>query len=92
MWQDTLVACGSIFFAVSLLPELRDARNGNGMNVFSATMTSVILFMYCIAYYTVGMYLAAIPITASIWALIAYYSWRSHATPRAQPCVHKENN
>lgn len=76
IWQDMLITSGSVFFTLSLIPQLRDAIKGHGMNVYSAVLTASILFMFCVAYYSMGMLLAAIPMTATMWALIAYYSWR----------------
>lgn len=76
IWQDALITSGSVFFTLSLVPQLRDAIRGHGMNVYSAVLTSIILFMFCAAYYSMGMLWAAIPITATMWAMIAYFSWR----------------
>lgn len=76
-YGDTIVASGAVVFAVALLPQLWDAYHGKPMNYTSATMTGVILLIYCAVYAAKGMWLAAIPITSIVWLLIAYFSWRN---------------
>lgn len=77
MWQDIVITSGSIIFALVLLPQLIECYRGARVNVWTATLTGTILGVYCVVYASLGMWIAAIPITASVWLGIAYLSWRN---------------
>jgi hypothetical protein len=79
IWQDMVIGIGSILFTLVLLPELLDVWHGKTMNVWSASFTSIILGIYCIAYASLGLWFAAIPHTTAIWGCIAYFSWKNKA-------------
>ena len=74
MWQDLFFASSGIVFSLMLIPQLVDAYRGRGMNIITASLTAGLLFLQCYAYFTLNMFFAAIPLTAVIWAAIAYYS------------------
>jgi tellurite resistance protein TehA-like permease len=78
IWQDAVISVGSVVFTIALIPQLKDCiYNKAIVNVWSASMTSIILFIYCITYYTLSMYIAAIPLTATVWGMIAMYSFKN---------------
>lgn len=74
VWQDIVLTAGSIFFALSLIPELRECMHGGSVNVVTAICTTLVLYLYCVAYLTMGLTFAALPFTASVWTAITYYS------------------
>jgi CHASE2 domain-containing sensor protein len=74
MWQDLFFASSGVIFSLMLIPQLVDAYHGKGMNIITASLTAGLLFFQCYAYFTLNMFFAAIPITAIIWAAIAYFS------------------
>lgn len=77
MWQDLTFTIGSVLFSVGLLPQLRDCLNGYSLNMWTASMTTVVLALYCVAYASLGLWFAAIPLTASVWAAITVVSYRN---------------
>lgn len=77
IWQDIVVTVGSLVFSIVLIPQLIDCYRGSTVNVYTAVLTSIILGVFCLVYASLGMWLAAIPLTATIWGLIAWFSWRN---------------
>jgi predicted membrane protein len=77
IWQDVVITSGSVVFALALLPQLRDCYHGACINFYSAFLTAFILGIFCITYASLGLWMAAIPITVVVWGLIGYFSWRN---------------
>jgi len=77
IWQDIVFTAGSIVFALGLIPQLRDCLNGYTLNLWTASITTVVLTLYCVTYASLGLWLSAIPFTATMWALILIVSWKN---------------
>jgi hypothetical protein len=77
MWQDIIFSGGSIIFTVGLIPQLRDCLDGYALNLWTSTVTTVVLALFCVAYASLGLWLSAIPMTASMWAVITLVSYRN---------------
>jgi len=77
IWQDYVIAAGSIIFVLALLPQLIECYHGGKINVISATLTASVLGVFCVVYASLGLWLAAVPFTAVVWGLIAWFSWRN---------------
>lgn len=77
IWQDIVLSIGSFIFTIVLVPQLIDCMHGGYMNYKSAILTATVLGIFCIVYATLGMWLAAIPHTVSIWFAIGILSWRN---------------
>lgn len=77
IWQDTIFTIGGIVFAVGLIPQLRDCLEGYTLNLWTAATTTIVLSVYCVTYASLGLWLSAVPCTATVWALIFLVSWRN---------------
>lgn len=77
IWQDVVITVGSLLFTAVLIPQLIDCCNGKSVNVVSAVLTAIILGIFCIVYASLGLWLSAIPFTATLWGAIAYKSWKN---------------
>lgn len=71
-WQDVVFGLGGVFFALSLLPTLRNPRAA--VPVTTSVPTAAILWLYVVAEWTLGLHLAAIGgfFSAGGWSLIAF--------------------
>jgi hypothetical protein len=76
-YQDIVLVLGSVVFSASLFPQLRDCWRGQSLNLFSCVVTTTVLFVYCVTYASLGLWFAAIPMTASMWAAITILSFRN---------------
>ena len=74
MWQDAILFSGNIIFALLLIPMLLDARKGVKVNLYTSTLTCIVLIIFNVTYWSLGLVFAALPFTAIIWGLISYYS------------------
>ncbi|MDN7025946.1 hypothetical protein FGU65_13810 [Methanoculleus sp. FWC-SCC1] len=79
-WQDIGITFIVVLLAVMLLPQLRDVlERTTVLNVFSSLFTSILAFLLCAIYATLGLWLsvAAQGTVALVWALLAYFSLRN---------------
>ena len=76
MWQDSILFAGNIIFALLLLPMLLDAKRGVKVNMYTSGLTCLVLVIFNITYYSLGLYFAALPFTAIMWAAIFAYSMK----------------
>jgi hypothetical protein len=79
-WQDVAITVIVVLLAVMLLPQLRDVlARTTVLNVFSSLFTSVLAFLLCLIYATLGLWLSvtAQGAVALVWALLAYFSLRN---------------
>ena len=77
MWQDIILFSGGIIFALLLVPMLIDARNGIPVNIYTSILTCLVLVIFNITYFSLGLWIAALPFTALVWFLIFYYSLKN---------------
>jgi hypothetical protein len=77
MWQDLIIFWSGVFFVICLLPQAIDCYHGKSINIRSALATGSVLVLLNCTYFTLGLYFAAIPFTATMWGIMAYLSWRN---------------
>lgn len=79
-WQDLAITTIAFLAGVMLIPQLQDVLNrGAVINFFTASLTSVILFILSYVFATLGLWFSVIAqsFVATVWLLLAYYSLRN---------------
>jgi CHASE2 domain-containing sensor protein len=79
-WQDLAITAIAFLAGVMLIPQLLDIVNrGAVVNFFTASLTSVILFILSYVFATLGLWFSVIAqsFVATAWLLLAYYSLRN---------------
>jgi hypothetical protein len=77
LFNDMVFTIGSVVFTIGLLPMAYSVYKGRiGIEVVpTATVTAIVLTIYCLNYWDIGSYIAAIPHTAIVWWYIALGSY-----------------
>jgi len=72
MWQDVVIAVVGILFGFILLPLLRDVWNGESINIFTAGLTTVGLYIIAVAFFTLQLWVSVIAeiFSGTIWLLL----------------------
>jgi len=78
MWQDYVIAFVSLLFGVILLPQLKDVWRGQSLNLFTAGLTTVGLFVLVLTFATMEYWVSMIAdtISGTIWLFIFLLSWK----------------
>jgi hypothetical protein len=79
-WQDLAIPTIAFLAGVMLIPQLQDVLNrGAVINFFTASLTSVILFILSYVFATLSLWFSVIAqsFVATVWLLLAYYSLRN---------------
>ena len=77
MWQDTFITATNIIFALNLLPQLRDViRTKKPMNLWTCSLTFILLCGVNVTMATLGLWLSALPQCTIVWGLLLYFSWK----------------
>lgn len=76
IWQDIVIAVGSVCFSIALLPMLRQVADRPP--VFTAALTAFWLYVYVLAFGTLGLWYSAITggVNAVLWTTIGILKWR----------------
>ena len=79
MWQDIVVAVVSIAFGFMLIPQLRDVIKGSSVNIYTAGLTTIGLYILGVTFYTLGMWITVIAesFSGTIWLLLFLFSVRN---------------
>ena len=79
MWQDIVIALVGLSFGFMLLPQLRDAIHGKSVNVYTAGLTTVGLYILAITFVTLNMWITAFAelFSGTIWLLLFLLSVRN---------------
>ena len=80
MWQDYIIAVVSLLFGIILFPQLRDVWRGQSLNLFTAGLTTVGLYVLVFTFTSMGYWVSMIADTFSgtIWFIIFLLSWKHH--------------
>jgi len=76
MWQDIVVALVGLSFGFMLLPQLRDVIHGKSVNVYTAGLTTVGLYILAITFFTMDMWITVIAeiFSGTVWFLLFLFS------------------
>lgn len=80
MWQDHVIAIVSLLFGIILLPQLVDTwREKTILNLFTASITSIGLFILAGTFYTIQYWESFIAdvISGVIWFLLFFFSLKN---------------
>jgi hypothetical protein len=76
MWQDTVIAVVCILFGFILLPLLRDVMRGDAINIFTAGLTTVGLYVMAYAFFTLEFWVSfsSEVFSGTVWLLLFIFS------------------
>ena len=80
MWQDYVIAIVSVLFGFILIPQLKDVwKNGETLNLFTASLTTFGLYVLGVTFYTLDMWVSAGAefFSGTIWFLLFVFSFRN---------------
>ena len=80
MWQDNVIAIVSLLFGVILLPQLLDTWRGKIiLNLYTASLTTIGLFILAGTFFTLQLWRAFIAdvISGVIWFLLFLFSFQN---------------
>jgi len=79
-WQDAVIAIVGLLFGFILLPLLRDVWRGASINVFTAGLTTVGLYIMAFTFFTIPYWLSffAEIFSGTIWLLLFVLSVRNN--------------
>ena len=79
-WQDIVIATVSLMFGIILLPQLRDVWHGKTiLNLYTASLTTIGLFILVITFFTMGFWISFIAdfFSGIVWFLLFILSFRN---------------
>lgn len=79
-WQDIVIAIVGLMFGFILFPQLKDVWNGKTiLNLYSASLTTVGLFILAITFATMDLWLSFIAdfFSATVWFVLFILSLRN---------------
>jgi hypothetical protein len=79
-WQDIVIAAVSLMFGIILLPQLKDVWHGKTiLNLYTASLTTIGLFILVITFFTMGFWISFIAdfFSGIIWFLLFILSVRN---------------
>lgn len=79
-WQDIVIASVSLMFGVILLPQVRDVWHGKTiLNLYTASLTTIGLFILVITFFTMGFWISFIAdfFSGIVWLLLFVLSVRN---------------
>jgi hypothetical protein len=76
MWQDTVIALVGLSFGFMLLPQVIDCIHGKSVNVYTAGLTTVGLYILAITFFTLDMPITVIAeiFSGTVWLLLFLFS------------------
>jgi len=80
MWQDYVIAIVSVLFGFILLPQLKDVwKKGEILNLFTASLTTIGLYILGITFFTLQMWVSTVAeiFSGTIWLLLFILSVRN---------------
>ena len=80
MWQDHVIAIVSLLFGIILLPQLVDTWRGKTiLNLYTASLTTVGLFILAGTFYTLRFWESFIAdvLSGIIWFLLFFFSLKN---------------
>ena len=72
IWQDVVIAVISILFGFILIPQLKDVWKGGSLNVYTAGLTTIGLYILAATFVTMGFWISVIAdiFSGTIWLLL----------------------
>ncbi|MFO7676893.1 MAG: hypothetical protein R6V50_00705 [Thermoplasmatota archaeon] len=72
MWQDIVISVVCLLFGFILLPLLRDIWRGGSINIYTAGLTTVGLYVMGYAFFTLELWISFIAeiFSGTIWLLL----------------------
>ena len=72
IWQDVLIAIVSILFGFILLPQLKDVWKSGSLNVYTAGLTTIGLYILAATFATMGFWISVFAdlFSGTIWLLL----------------------
>ena len=80
MWQDYAIAIVSVLFGFILLPQLKDTWRGKTiLNLYTASLTTIGLYILGITFYTLHMWVSfgAEFFSGTVWFLLFLFSFKN---------------
>ena len=76
MWQDYVIAVVGLSFGFMLLPQLRDVIRGKSVNLYTAGLTTIGLYILAVTFFTLEMWIttAAEIFSGTVWFLLFFFS------------------
>ena len=76
MWQDFLIALVGLSFGLMLFPQLRDVIHGKSVNIYTARLTTVGLYILALTFFTLEMWVTVIAemFAGTVWFLLFFFS------------------
>ena len=77
-WQDLVIAVVGLLFGVILLPLLRDVWRGKSINLVTASLTTLGLYILAFTFFTMNFWISftAEMISGTIWLFLFVLSWK----------------
>ena len=72
IWQDLVIAVVGILFGFILLPQLKDVWKGGSLNLYTAGLTTIGLYILAATFVTMGFWISVIAdlFSGTIWLLL----------------------
>ena len=72
LWQDIVIAVVGLLFGFILLPLLRDVWHGESINVYTAGLTTIGLYILAATFFTLELWISVIAeiFSGTIWFLL----------------------
>ncbi len=76
MWQDLVIAVVGLSFGFMLLPQLRDVIRGKSVNIYTAGLTAIGLYILAVTFLTLEMWITTIAeiFSGTVWFLLFFFS------------------
>jgi len=76
MWQDFLIALVGLSFGLMLFPQLRDVIHGKSVNIYTAGLTTIGLYILALTFFTLEMWVTVIAeiFSGTVWFLLFFFS------------------
>ena len=76
MWQDIVIALVGLSFGFMLLPQVRDGIHGKSVNMYTAGLTTIGLYILAITFFTLDMWITVIAeiFSGTVWLLLFLFS------------------
>jgi len=76
LWQDIVIAIVGLSFGFMLFPQLKDVIYGKSINLYTAGLTTIGLYIMAIAFFTLDMWITVIAeiFSGTVWFLLFIFS------------------
>lgn len=79
LWQDLVIALVGLSFGFMLLPQLKDVIRGKTLNVSTAGLTTIGLYILAVTFYTLELWITVFAelFSATVWFLLFFFSMKN---------------